>query len=129
MLTWGLLRTNFSLDIAAVPLGAGSGHQIFTNLQRDFLVVIEFHRVSGSAFGPRAKVGGVPEHRRHRDKTGDGLYTTAHGYSSHFSTSGMQIAEDVSDGFIGGYDLERHDRLEERRTGLIGRIDQRLAAG
>src|SRR5262245_52976761 len=102
MLTWGLLRTNFSFDTDVLLLAARRRHQIVSDLLRDFGVVIEFHCVRCSASGPRAKVGRVTEHGGHRDKTGDGLYTRSGGNSSDFPPSGMQIAEHFSDVFIGG---------------------------
>src|SRR5450432_512803 len=106
MLTWGLLRTNFSFDTDRTPLGAGSGGQLFTNLQGNFSVVVKLHRVGGSAFGAGPEVGCITEHRGHRNETGDGLYTRACGNSSDFSPSGMQITEDIPHGFFGSYDLE-----------------------
>src|SRR5258706_4013125 len=112
----------------ALLKGACSEGQVVSELLRNFSVVIEFHRMSGSAAGSRSKVGHVSEHRGHRDKTGDGLYTTAHSYSSHFSASGMQIAEDISHRFFGSYDLERHDRLEYRWGGLVRGRDEGLRA-
>src|SRR5215468_10733644 len=110
MLTWGLLRTNFSFDTVGLlfsgSLGAGSRHQVIANLKWHFCVVIELHGVGGAAAGSRPKVGRITEHRGHRHKTGDGLYTSSRGNSSDFSPSGMQIAEHISDGFVGSYDLE-----------------------
>ena len=111
----GLVADEFLFGHGSVSFRRGLGNQVVSKLLRDFSVVVEFHRVSRAASGPRPKVGRVTEHRGHRDKTGDGLYTTADCYSSDFSASGMQIAEDISDGFFGSYDLERHDRLEQRR--------------
>src|SRR3954467_14566925 len=126
MLTWGLLRTNFSLDTDRSPSGA---HQVVTELLRYFGVVVELERVRRAASGFRPKIGRVPEHRGHRDKTGDGLYTRSRGNSSDFSPSGMQIAEDFSDVFVGSYDLQRHHRLEQGRSGLVGGCDERLRTG
>src|SRR4051812_11309228 len=133
MLTCGLLRTNFSFDTGQVSslgrrLGA-SGNQVVPELLRDFSVVIELHGVSRAASGAVAKVGGIPEHRSHRDKTGDGLYTRSCGNSSDFSPSGMQIAEDVADVLVGSHHLERHDRLEDGGRRLLGGLDERSSPG
>src|SRR3954466_10367644 len=126
MLTWGLLRMNFSFDTDRSPSGA---HQVVAELLRYFGVVVKLERGSGAASGLRPQIGRVPEHRGHRDETGDGLYTRSRGNSSDFSPSGMQIAEDVADVLVGSHHLERHDRLEDGGRRLLGGLDERSSPG
>src|SRR6185436_20652322 len=93
--------------------GSGTGgNQVVPELLRDFSVVVELHGVCRAAAGSVTKVSRVSEHRSHRDKTGDGLYTRSCGNSSDFSPSGMQIAQNLADVLVGSHDLEGHDRLE-----------------
>src|SRR3954468_24885640 len=126
MLTWGLLRMNFSFDTDRSPSGA---HQVVAELLRYFGVVVKLERVRRAASGLRPQIGRVPEHRGHRDETGDGLYTRSRGNSSDFSPSGMQIAEDFTDVLVGSHHLEGHDRLEDRGDRLVGSLDKGSTPG
>src|ERR1044071_8974546 len=136
MLTCGLLRTNFSFDTACLLESCASGarrgggcDQVVPELLRDFSVVVELHGVRRTTSGPVAQVSGVAEHRGHRDKTGDGLYTRSGGNASDFPPSGMQIAQHLSDVLVGSYHLQGHDRLEDGGGGLVGSLDERPGPG
>src|ERR1051325_1397510 len=89
-----------------------------------FSVVVELHGVGRAAAGPVSQVSGVAEHRGHRDKTGDGLYTRSCGNSSDFSPSGVQIAQHFTDVVVGSHHLERHDRLQHGGRRLVSGLPE-----
>src|SRR5437762_12781473 len=128
-LTCGLVRSNFFLAMPGCllrpstrrcdsPLGflnelAGHG-------RRNHVVVGELHGVGRPALGRAAQVGGVAEHRGQGHEGADRRRRApARGslrvHALDLSTPAVEVADDVSQEFLGEDDLHLHDRLEDDR--------------
>src|SRR5690554_4757758 len=85
--TWGFVRTNFSLAIADSPSAAlGLGDDLFGNVRRDGLVLVEMHAVDRAALRLRAQIRCVAEHICKRDGRVDGLEVVDHLHTRHRTT-------------------------------------------
>src|SRR5512138_2735299 len=115
------LRTRMRL------LGAGGGalrlgDDGLGDARRDLRVVRELHGVGGAALGLRPEVGRVAEHLGERDERLDDLDALARVHRVDFSTTGVEVADDVTHVVVGGDDLDVHDRLEEDGARLRGAV-------
>ena len=92
-------------------------------------VVGEFHDVGCAALAHGTEVRGVSEHFAEWDEGSDDFCHSAFGHLGDLAALGVDVSEDVSHVFLGGVDLDLHDRLEEDRLCLSGGIAERLDPG
>src|SRR5437879_8907863 len=79
----------------------------------------EFHRISHPPRSHRPKLGSVAEHLREGDAGLDVLRRAAAFHAEVMTAPRREVAHHVAEVFLGHYDIDLHDRLEQVGPGLV----------
>src|SRR3954451_1659534 len=110
-------------------LASRLGDDLLGNAGRDLGIRIELHAVVRPALGPAPQIPHVTEHLRQRDESLDhpDAGTFLHGLD--LAAAAVQVADDLAHVVVGGPDLDGHERLEQNRARLAGRLLERHRSG
>ena len=87
------------------------------------------HRVLAAALRAGAEVSRVAEHLSQRNESVDLLRAAAGLEALDLTTAGVEVADHVAHVLVGDDDADLHDRLEQRRAGLLAGLLEGHGAG
>src|SRR5258708_5693072 len=91
---------------------------LFRQVRRKSLVMVELHGVVGAALRHAAQLGRVPEHVAQRHLRLDHLGGGPRRHAEDVATAAGEVAHHVAHEVLGHGDLDLHDRLQQGRLGL-----------
>ncbi len=107
----------------------GGGEDFFGEELGDDVVVVHLHAEAASALGDGGEGGSVGEHLGHGNLGADDGSGTGALHALHATAAAVEIAHEGSGEFVGDFDFDAHDGLEERGLGLLHALAEGEAGG